>query len=40
METSHLGPSVPRSLTLCIMAGCGSLHLFPTAAGGRFSDDG
>ena len=34
METFHLGLSVPRSLILCIMSGCGSLYLFQTAAGG------
>ena len=39
METSHLGLSVLRYLTLCIMSGCGSLYLFPSAAGGSFSED-
>jgi hypothetical protein len=38
METSCLGLRVPRSLTLSIMSGCGSLHLF--CEGGGFSDDG
>jgi hypothetical protein len=32
--------SVLRSPTLCVMSGCGSLCLFPSAAGGSFSDDG
>ena len=39
-EKGHLGLSIPRSLTLCILSGCGSLYLFPSAAGGSFSDDG
>lgn len=29
METSHVGLSVPRSL--CMLSGCGSLYLSPTA---------
>jgi hypothetical protein len=40
IETSHLGLSVPRSFTFCVTSGCGSLHLFPSAAGGSFSEDG
>jgi hypothetical protein len=40
METSHLGLTVPRSLTLWSLPSCGSLYLFPSAAGGGFSDDG
>jgi hypothetical protein len=40
METSHLGQSVPRFLTLCIISGCGSLYLFPSAARGHFSEVG
>lgn len=39
METSCLGPSVPRSLTLCIMSDCGSLYLSTSVAGVSFSDD-
>ena len=31
---------VPRSLTLCVMSGCGSKYLFPSAAGRTFSDTG
>jgi hypothetical protein len=37
METSHLVLNVPRSLTLCIMTGCGSLYLFTSAVGRSFS---
>jgi hypothetical protein len=40
METFHLGMSVPRSLTLCVMPDSGSLHLFLSAVGGNFSEDG
>ena len=40
METFLLGLSVPWSLSLCIMSGCGCLYLFPSAAEGTFSDDG
>ena len=36
METFYLGLSVPRSLVLSIMHGCGSLILFPSAAGKTF----
>lgn len=32
--------ALSRSLTLCIMPGCGSLHSFPSASGRSFSDDG
>jgi hypothetical protein len=38
METSNLGPSIPGSLTLCMMSGRGSIYLFPSASGGSFSD--
>lgn len=31
--------SVLRSLTLCMMSGCGSLYLSPTVAGGGLSDN-
>lgn len=31
-DTSLIGLSVQRSLTLCIVFGCESLHLFPTVA--------
>jgi hypothetical protein len=34
MEISHLGLSIPRSLTLCVMADWGSLHLFSSSAEG------
>jgi hypothetical protein len=37
MVTSHIGLSV---LTLSVMSGCGSRHLFSSAAGGSFFDDG
>lgn len=37
---SHLGLSVPRSLTLWVMSDCVSLCLFPSAARGSSSDDG
>lgn len=37
METYHLKLRVQWSLTLCTMYGCGSLYLFLSAAGGRFS---
>lgn len=40
METFHLGLSIPRSLTLCILSGCKSLCFFPSAAAGSFSDGG
>lgn len=43
METSHLGLSVPSSLTPRILSGCGSLCLFPFTAGGsalRMSEQG
>jgi hypothetical protein len=33
LETSYLGPSVLRPLTLCVMSGCGSLYLFPSTSG-------
>lgn len=39
METSHSGLSVPRSLNLYAVW-LWSLHLFPSAAEGGFSDDG
>lgn len=38
METCHLGLSILRSLTLCMMTGSGSLYLPPTVAGGGLSD--
>lgn len=38
-ELTHLELSVPGSLSLCIMSGCGCLHLFPSAAGRCFSGD-
>ena len=38
LETSHLGLSVPRFLTLRL-SGCAALVLFPSAAGGSLSDD-
>ena len=37
METSHLGLSVPRSLTLCMLSGYCSLYLFLSAAWGEAS---
>lgn len=40
METSHVGLSVPRSLSLCIMFGYRYLNLFSYAAGRNFSDEG
>lgn len=40
MQISHLGLSVPRSLTLFIMSDSESLCLFQFAAGGSFSDHG
>lgn len=40
METFYLELSIPRSLALCILSGCGSLYLFPSAARGSFSNDG
>lgn len=40
METSsHLGQSIPRSLTLPLPS-CGFLYSFPSIAGGSFSGDG
>ena len=39
MEISHLELCILRSLTLCIMSGCESLYLFPSAAGRSFSVD-
>lgn len=39
METSSWGLSVPRSLTLGILSGSGSLFLLPSTAKGRFSDE-
>jgi hypothetical protein len=39
-ETSCLGLSVSRRVPLCLMPGCGSLCLFPCAAGGSFPDAG
>lgn len=38
MATSCSGLSVPRSLTLCRLSGCGSLYLFPSTAGRSFWD--
>jgi hypothetical protein len=35
-----LGLSVVKSLTLCILSGCGSLNLFPCALCGSLSIDG
>ena len=40
MKTSHLGVSVPRFLTLCMLSGCGSLYLFLPTAQESFSEDG
>lgn len=40
METFHLGLSVPRSLTLCVLSSYGSLYLFSSAAEGSVSDNG
>jgi hypothetical protein len=40
MQMSYLELRVPRSGTLCILSGCESLHLFPSAAGGSFADAG
>ena len=40
MEAFHVGESVPRLLTICILSGCGSLFLFPSGARGSFSDFG
>lgn len=37
MEKSLLRPSVLESLAVCILCGCGSLSIFPTATGGSFS---
>lgn len=34
MEASNVELCVPRTLTLCVISGCGSLHLFLSAAGG------
>lgn len=38
-ETSYLGLSLPRSLTLCIMSDCGSLYSVPSAEGGGVSGE-
>ena len=35
METSYLELSLPKSLTLCTLSGCGSLYFFPSTAGGK-----
>lgn len=40
MKMSHSSLSVPRSLPLCILSGCGSLYLFPSTAGESVSDSG
>lgn len=40
VETYHLGLSVRRPSILFIMTVCESRYLFPSAARGRFSDDG
>lgn len=40
MNTFHLGQSVPRSLTLCMLSGNASLQLFQSATGGSFADGG
>ena len=40
LKTSHLGLDIPRSHTPCTLSGCGSQHLLPSSATGRFSDDG
>lgn len=34
MKVSILGKSIAKSFPLCILIGCGSLHLLPSAAGG------
>lgn len=39
VEKSYLRPSITMCLTLWILSGFGSLHSFPSAAGGSFSDD-
>jgi hypothetical protein len=39
MEIPHSRLRIPRSLTLFITTGCGSLYLSPFFAGGSFSDD-
>ena len=39
-ETFCLKLYIPRSLTLFIMSGSGSLYWFPSAARGNFSNDG
>ena len=36
MEVSHLGLSVLRSLTLCLLSACGSLYVFLSATEGSF----
>ena len=39
METRHLTLNAPSSLSLPTLYTCGSLHFFPSTAGGSFSDD-
>lgn len=36
VEGDLLEISVPKSLSLCMLSGCGSLYLFPFAVGGSF----
>lgn len=38
MEAFQLGQSVLRSLTFCILSGCGSQYLLIADAGGSFFD--
>ena len=40
MDTFHLGPRDPKSLTVCLTSSYRSLCLFPSAARGGFSDAG
>jgi hypothetical protein len=40
LVTSHLGLSLPRSIILFTVSGCGPLYLFLSMAGGNFSDYG
>lgn len=39
-KTFSLEMIIPRSLTLCIISGCGSLYLFSFVVERSFSDDG
>ena len=40
MEKSYLALTIPRSLILYVIFGCGSLHLFLPIVEEQFSDDG